>query len=265
LLFFIFALMFTQGSYPATVSWPSLFWGLVPLTINSMTQPGGMVCNADADVGFLLRSSPVICICDAVLMLIRLALDRHQASSWHEAHKRLIRRRFQSYIYAGWKRNRADMIRSNEWYFRLVVFTLTLAQSIKIFAYGGVVWTKVIAALYLASFLIIEALVVWPVARMVDIPDIERSESPVETYTPIMIAVAFMLWFSSVTFTDILRQPHHTLPQWSAIVIGTLGAILAMPALGYSFRHTPTCGKLLRSAVLLLLVLGTPVGFYYVG
>lgn len=43
------------------VLWESLFWGLVPFALNSMQQPAGLICGADADVEFLLRSSPVIC------------------------------------------------------------------------------------------------------------------------------------------------------------------------------------------------------------
>jgi hypothetical protein len=233
-----------------------------------MAQPGGLICNADADVGFLLRSSPIICISDALLVLIHLTIDHRQTKSWKKAHKKLICRRFQSYVYDGWKKlkgSKDEPVRSNEWYLRLVVFVLTLAQSIKIFAYGGVIWTKVIAALYLGSFLIIEALVVWPVSKMKAIPDTEKSDSPVETYTSVAVAVAFMLWFTSVAFKDVLGQPHHTLPQWSAIVIGTLGTIMAVPALGYSFRHAPSCRTLMRAAALLLLVLGAPVGFYFVG
>ena len=245
--------MYTTTSSSAFIFWPSLFWGLVAVAINSMTQPGGLVCNADADVGFLLRSSPIICISDVILMLIRLALDHHQTKSWRKAHKKLIGRRFQSHIYDGWKtskRGEVKITRSNEWYFRLVVFILALSQSVKIFAYGGVVWTKIIAALYLGSFLIIETTVVWPAANETDISDIlpsERSKSQAVTYTSIAASVAFMLWFASVAIKDILGQPTHTLPRWFAIVIGTLGTILAIPALGYSFHLAPMRRTLSRA------------------
>jgi hypothetical protein len=233
-----------------------------------MTQPAGMVCGADADVGFLLRGSPIICFADAVLALVQLALERYHTSSFRHAHERLIRRRFQGEIYDGLKQsklNKVNILRSNEQYLRLVVFVLSLAQLIKIFAFEGVVWSKIIAALYLGSFLIIEALVVWPAAKMENIKDIKGSESPSVTYTSVALAVAFMLWFASVACKDALGQPHHTLPQWSAIVIGTLGTILAMPALGYSLRHARTWKQLRASAVLLLLVVGAPIGFYFAG
>lgn len=257
----------TRSSVP--VPWSSLFWGLVPVAINSMTQPGGMVCDADADVGFLLRSSPIICIVDAVLIVVQLAIDRAgTASSFREAREQLIQRRFQSDIYAGFKKSKTAEFAvnwSNEQYFRCVVFVLTLAQSVKIFAYGGIVWSKVVATLYLGSFLVIEALVVWPAAEMRNIKDTKRSGSPVVTYSSIALAVAFMLWFASVACVDILGQPHHTLPQWSAIVIGSLGTILALPALGYSSRHTRKWREVRASSGLLILVLGTPIGFYFAG
>jgi len=92
-----------QAVSPNTVPWPSLYLALVAFAINSMTQPAGMVCGADADVGFLLKSSPIMCILDASLAFCEL-LYTYFTTPWAErscqiAHTDVIRRRFHSEIY----------------------------------------------------------------------------------------------------------------------------------------------------------------------
>ncbi|KAF5227208.1 hypothetical protein FANTH_14827 [Fusarium anthophilum] len=249
------------------VSWPSLFWGLVPFAINSMTQPAGIVCGADANVEFLLRSSPVICILDAVLILIRLAYEWH-TKSFRQAHDYIISSRFQSEMYIVFKqskKNKTELTGRNDTYVRAVIFILTLSQFIKIFAFGGITWTKIIAGLYLGSFLFIEAIVVWPVSKAKDIHDIQEQNQPIITYTSIALAVAFMLWFASVVSKDIFGQPHHTVPQWAGGVIGSIGALFAATIFGYSCRHCTSTADLRLPAVLFVLFLVTPVSFYILG
>jgi hypothetical protein len=233
-----------------------------------MTQPAGMVCGADADVGFLLRSSPLICITDAVLLLSRLGYEYHREGSFRNARDKMIGHRFQGAMYDGFKaaKRAGYEIRGRyEDYFRMVVFVLTLAQTVKLFAFGGMVWPKVLAALYLASFLVIEALVVWPVARMDDIKDVDKTKSALTEHASVALAVVFMLWFASTAARDIFGQPHHTLPQWSAVVIASMGTVLALAALGYSCRHARTWGDVRVPMFLLIFVLGAPVGFYFTG
>jgi len=56
------------------VSWQSAFWSLPPLAINTMMQDSGRVCGFDPALRTYLRSSPVICVLDATLTLIRFTL-----------------------------------------------------------------------------------------------------------------------------------------------------------------------------------------------
>ncbi|KUJ14922.1 uncharacterized protein LY89DRAFT_686518 [Mollisia scopiformis] len=250
------------------VSWASLFWGLLPFAINSMTQPSGLVCGADADVGFLLRSSPIICFLDTMLILIRFTSYYFSSGSFCEARNRLVRFRFNGEHWTEFKeakRKGGRTAQKNEQILRFLLFVLAISQFIKIFAYEGVIWSKVIAALYLGSFLVTELLVVWHAVWMTDIADLKEEYPTIIPYGSIAVAVAFMLWFASVAARDIFGHPHHTLPQWAAGVIGTLGAGLAIPALGYSFRHCKTWRQVRGSAALLLFVLGSPVGFYFTG
>jgi hypothetical protein len=93
-----------------TVSWSFLYLGLVAFAINSMTQPGDMVCGFNADVGFLLKSSPIICNLDAMLVLYDLFSEYWATRLWKTAHTEMIRRRFNSERYRGFKdAKRADM------------------------------------------------------------------------------------------------------------------------------------------------------------
>ncbi|OAG17542.1 hypothetical protein CC77DRAFT_1023058 [Alternaria alternata] len=255
-----------QFFQPNTVGWPSLFFGLLPFAINSMTQPAGMVCGANADVGFLLRSSPIICILDAFLVLWDLFSIYRVQGSFSRAQDEMIQRRFRSEIYRGFKKAKElDILRSSEQVFRVVAFLLSASQMIKLFGYSGLVWAKIIAAAYLMSFLIIEMLVVWPVANKKAIKDAKQNISAERT--SIALAVIFLLPFAAMACRDIVGWSDHTLLQWVGIVIGSLGFISAVPAMGYSYWHREpgTRSEIATSAVILVLVLGTPIGFYFTG
>lgn len=180
----------------------------------------------------------------------------------------MISFRYQSYLYEEFKENKrygTQRTSKDEQYKRLIIFLLTVSQFVKLFAFRELVWTKIIASFYLGSFLVTEFVVVWPVAWMEDIEEVEEEQTTVTTYSSIALAVAFMLWFASVACTDIFGQSYHTLPQWAAGVIGSLGAVLAIPALGYSYRHRKQWRQVRVTAGLLLFVLGAPIGFYFMG
>ena len=263
-----------QAVSPNTVPWPSLYLALVAFAINSMTQPAGMVCGADADVGFLLKSSPIMCILDASLAFCEL-LYTYFTTPWAErscqiAHTDVIRRRFHSEIYKGLKHAKLagfQVNRTNEQAFRVLAFLLNVSQFIKLLGYGGLIWTKVIAALYLGSFLFIELLVVWPVANMKEIEDAEKNPSAVKEHTSIALAVVFMLYFASSAFRDIAGQSDHTLLYWSGIGILGLGSILAVPAMVYANKHqeADTRREVKHSWIFLPFVLGIPASLIVAG
>jgi hypothetical protein len=253
------------------VLWQSVFWGLVPFALNSMTQPSGIICGADADVGFLLRSSPIIGIIDALLILVQFFSYYRSTKSFPKASEKLIAFRFQSDIYDYLKKEKNDnkeAAAKKKWEqnIRIIIFLVTFSQVVKLFAVEGLIWVRVVAALYLASFVITEILVVWPAAYMAEIKKSDDTHSGILIpYTSVAAAVAFMLWFASAAFRDIFGEPQHALLQWSAKVIGSMGAGLAIPALGYAFRHCRVWTEIRSSAALLIIVLGSPVGFYFTG
>lgn len=274
-------------SPPSTVSWESLLWGIVTIALNSMSQPSGAVCGYKADVGFLLRSSPVICVIDAVQHSVHLLYSYFvsQPRSFSKARDRLIENhRFQRESH-----NRYVALGKSEWYGRAVVFVITVSQFVKIVALGGVLWSKVIAMCYLGSFLLMEFFVVWPAAwrwapstpgpSKEEISRVDNDDNAVEsvalpprnetlfTYASIALAVAFMLWFTSAACRDIFGQPHHTLLSWAAIVTGSLGTFLAVPGFWYSIRHSGTTSwsEIKTATLLLFIVIVAPAGFYIGG
>lgn len=56
------------------VSWQSAFWPLVACTLNVVIQYTGRVCGAHYCDSYALRSSPLVCIFDTIMMLVKFFL-----------------------------------------------------------------------------------------------------------------------------------------------------------------------------------------------
>jgi hypothetical protein len=54
------------------VSWQSVYFALVALAVNVMTQPCGRVCGQNPKMRTYLRSSPIFCGFDAFAIIIRI-------------------------------------------------------------------------------------------------------------------------------------------------------------------------------------------------
>ncbi|CZR61209.1 uncharacterized protein PAC_11105 [Phialocephala subalpina] len=229
-----------------------------------MAKPSGsgVVCAADADVGCRLRSFLIICIIGTILFLVRFA-SHHGTRSFHIAHDSLVRIRLQSEIYVDFKQAKGHGNQAVSKYGTILPSDALLPDTL-IFALEGLMWTKVIAAMYLRSFLITEVLVGWPAAWKVEIED--DKEGTGSRHHSVWFDCPrgrFHDLFAPVTCRDIFGRLHHTLPQWSAGVVGSLEAILAVPGLGYSFRHCRAWKQARVAAILLLFVIGAPIGFYF--
>ncbi|KAK5135358.1 hypothetical protein LTR08_005300 [Meristemomyces frigidus] len=252
------------------IRWPSLFWAMVVFGLNSMTQPAGSVCGAPADVSFMLRSSPIICIIDTFVLFHRLAYYYWSSDTIKAAYARLLRLRYQPEDdgVEDMQTVLAELQKSQP--VRIVVFILTLAQMVKLYAFGGVVWTKVMASMYLLSFVVIELLVVWPQAQVLQ--SMTRREKEMQTsgatslpYSSIALGVAFMLWFLAVACKDIFGQPHHTLPQWLGIVVSIAGGLISTLGFAFSVYKSEAYHDNVRAALLLVPVLGVPWAYYGLG
>ena len=87
-------ILFAESDTANSVSWQSAFWGLVPIALNSMTQPSGKVCGSPAGIGFLLRVSPFMCLFDALIVIVRMVVYSFTQGSLPAAIKKIIIQRY---------------------------------------------------------------------------------------------------------------------------------------------------------------------------
>ena len=141
------------------VSWQSAFWALVPIALNSMTQPCGEIFGLPSRYSFALRCSPIICAFDALAVACSFAyLMVVQKRSPRAASRRIVAYRFRDVANHSGTGSLEDL--KNNTTFRLVLFVLgALPQIIKLYGVHGLLWTKVWATMFLASFVLLECLV----------------------------------------------------------------------------------------------------------
>ena len=143
----------TTPTNDSLVSWQSAFWALVPIVLNSMTQPAGSLFGYHAyEQGFVLRSSPIICACDSLHFLFCLARQLVRTRSPRDAMRTAVAGRFQHAD----EQNSAAQLQRNV-VFRVALFALgALPQIVKILSMRGIPWTTALASMFLVSFLVLE-------------------------------------------------------------------------------------------------------------
>ncbi|KAL8899509.1 MAG: hypothetical protein Q9207_006161 [Kuettlingeria erythrocarpa] len=158
----------TVADHPPTagsgtqVTWPTVFWALLPIMFNSMTQPAGSLTpGISAEQSFYLRASPVLCIADALAVLVQfveLSTDRSPGL----AISRLGKMRFRRASEAETTRTQLQSLQENGW-FRTIFFLFSVLPSvIRLYACTGIPGSQALASLYLISWTILEILVVLP-------------------------------------------------------------------------------------------------------
>lgn len=140
-----------------------------------MIQPSGMVCGMPSAYGFFLRSSPFMCVLDAIYVLAQRLVLRYRSPA--TSLQSIAKRRYQDIpttkIWSDLQRITA---------FRLFIFFFgALPQAVRLIFLRGVPWTQALAAMYFGSFLIIELLVVF---NLIHLPleepsSIETSTDPI--------------------------------------------------------------------------------------
>lgn len=172
---------------PAEISWQVLFWLLVPLAVNVMSQPSGRVCSIPRQHRTYLRASPIICLADVISILIRLTSyyvmsSRSGRSNW----TRLMNYHLNYYL-----RYRFDDLREpfvldkskddeeepaseklgvtqRTSYLRYLFFIFGgLGPGLKLIAMKGIPWVKTWGILFLVSFVVVEILVIMSYNRKV--------------------------------------------------------------------------------------------------
>lgn len=157
--------------------------------------------------------------------------------------------------------------------FRWIVFLSAIPQFVKLCAFQGLLWTKLVASMYLGSFLKMELLVMWPRTWVVQLSAADNTEKPVRPFgstslpsSSIALAVAFALWFMAAAFQNMFGgNIKFTLPQWTGIV--TLffgaGALLAGFVTSATLKRRPhdKAGPF----VVLIIVVGLSATFDLIG
>lgn len=131
----------------STVSWQTAFWSLLAIALNTCLQDCGSVCAINRDFALLVRSSPIVCLVDTLIIFLQficytvrngprrairiVAISRNQHTS------RLPRQNITptQYLVGG------------------ILFAMAVIQSIKLFALSGIPWAQFFGACYLSSYL----------------------------------------------------------------------------------------------------------------
>ena len=142
---------------PNQVSWQSAFWSLVPIALNSMTQPSGMVFGFPSKYGFALRSSPIVCGFEALYTVVIFVLNAFFLNNPKASALKIAKWRFRDT--PGNEEGSLQKLQENT-IFRIAIFLLgALPQIIKLCGLQGLLWTKVWGLMFLGSFLVLELLV----------------------------------------------------------------------------------------------------------
>ena len=147
----------TEFGPASPASWQTLFWTLVPLATNIMTQPSGRVFSISSSYCIYLRSSPILSFLDALTFLLRtLFTPCLLPISLHKSLKMTIHERYQENENTNEESEGLQSLEKQTW-LRWVFFLVgALGPSIKLMALQGVPWTKTWGAMFLFAFLVIE-------------------------------------------------------------------------------------------------------------
>ena len=260
----------TVGTLLSTqqVPWYSILWTLVAFGLNSMNQPAGCVIGCTTNVSSMLRSSPIVCAIDAVFLICGLVYYRWNSPSLDGAHARLLRLRFQDDI----ADDDDDHPRpSTTWTGRLTrwgALAMLLLQVIKFLSYHGLLWSKIIAGLFVASFVVTEVILYWPRSKDFNIKGLNPEITPAMSgllspcYHSIAFSVAFMLWFSATASRDIFGQPHDTLLAHLGLATSVLSALFIAFMFLINILEGKTLQEKMVSTALLAPLLGIPWAYY---
>ena len=189
-----------------TVSWPSVFWAIAPIALNSMTQPCGTLCSQlEATQSFFFRSSPLVCLIDGISVLSSFGFYLRQSRNLHVALINTSRSRLappspsvvdeddeQSFP------SNLHQLQDNE-LFRILLFVLGVApQAIKLYACTGLFWTKLWASMYLISFFSLEILVLLP-PRLFTFPlDTSEPAQPAMSQRTHLLLRSWQSWYPGI-------------------------------------------------------------------
>ncbi|KAE9987348.1 hypothetical protein EG328_003072 [Venturia inaequalis] len=237
------------------VSRASVLWTLSVLALNSMSQPSGRVCNSPSEIGFYLRSSPLVCLLDAFYIPTRMIWTRYncQRNGTNTFVKDFLKFRFRDEPLRGTAPVDGSLrsFRKNV-VTRWILFGLgALAPAIKIYAWRGqsLIWPKIWASFYLWSFFVGECMVMFPArGNGITVESIhEGDQNSTEGFVAVTgagslpyVAIAAGAILNLYILAQVLPIIFPTYPlsplQWTGCVILVPVAVVAIPSWYYTVR-----------------------------
>lgn len=133
---------------PNQVIWQNAFWALAAIAVNTCLQDCGRVCELPKKFTLLLRSSPVYCLLDSLVVMFQLCYY-----SMTQGPRRAIQ-----IISSCREQHLIHLAEGNTKPVLYIVHGLLLVmavlQAIKLFAMRGILWTQLFGACYLLSYVV---------------------------------------------------------------------------------------------------------------
>ncbi|KKY27476.1 hypothetical protein UCRPC4_g01071 [Phaeomoniella chlamydospora] len=207
------------------LSWPSAYWALVTIGLNTMCQPFGRVLKFPNEHSFALRSSPVIYVVDTLSTLLEIVGHAFEAGGLIEGVDLTVQARF-AHVRAD-EDGSFGALRKNT-VFRALLFLLgALPQAIKLYAIRGAPWTQTLATIYLVSFLCSE--IITAIAHRDPVQQVPNTPNPgnATTYwitimlTILAVSVGLIYVLFAATIFVIIRD-YWTFAAWPLILSACL-------------------------------------------
>jgi hypothetical protein len=135
------------------VSWQSAFWGLLALQLATVIQNSGAVLGQSYSMRISLRSSPILCALDNVIVIVKVAALLYGGYSWRTACHHVWWDRFPK------DDEGEESGLDGSWALNMWAFILgALPQAIKIYGMRGIPLTQALATIFLVSFITMETI-----------------------------------------------------------------------------------------------------------
>jgi hypothetical protein len=129
-----------------TVHWQSAFWALVAIALNSCLQDTGEICGIEAKLGLLVKSSPVFCAFDSVIVWGQILYYITRVPP-REA-LRIVAKSREQHNPDAEEESKSTSVIIGRW----ILLVLAVLQGLKLYALRGIPWTQAFGTLYLFSY-----------------------------------------------------------------------------------------------------------------
>lgn len=215
--------------------WQTTFWGIAAIALSTCLQPCGKVCEIQKEFALLIRSSPIFCFADSLIITFQLAF--YTVKKGPKGAMQIVAKcRDQHSV-----EDQNVTTKPVSWLIYGLLLALAIVQSIKVFALRGIPWTQFFAACYLVSYALNALLNIFgkppPELNLEDVQLPQREEIVPKTKFIILVSdctclVQISLW--TVALRPVV--PASLLTDWCSAPLHLLtGLIYALPAALISF------------------------------